>query len=442
MAGLHLVTGYKGAAHITSADQGAFNAYLLGTDEYVLTKGRKFDAQIMSNNSVRIYDGCLMMNGRYVDLQSGSYLDATIENGAQNINRHDIIAIRYQINTSTGVESVNLVVIKGTPVSGGATDPSISNTESILNGVTIHDMPLYRVVLEGLTLVKVEPLFQVLSPMADARYKPNLLINGDFQVNQRGENLYTCNTVKYTLDMWRGYLVVVQPLTNGGVRLTSTSNSAYFTQFIELGELETKTYTISAMVDGKICTFTLTPGGTAKEKDFGKFKISALTTSKWNNDKNNYINKLKVNIVVKEEEKTIQIKYIDVFEGSMAYPHVKEDYGTALMRCQAYIQHGRCMSPIIHYASTTDSKHQYRFGVTFGEMEPFHAPTLVKCDWNYFSSNVTTPNPSGIVSDLTIVNTTDCLIECKTNATYQMASGSNAIRVNYVVSCELNPTGD
>ena len=446
MAGLHLVTGYKGSAHITSADQGAFNAYLLGTDEYVLTKGKIFESLIINSNLVRIYDGSLMINGRYVDLPSGSYLDVTIENGTQNMNRHDIIAIRYQMDASTGVESVSLVVIKGTASSGTPTDPSMSNTGSILNGVTVHDMPLYRVILEGLTIVKTEPLFQVLPPMADIRYKPNLLINGDFQVNQRGKKSYdTTGKTGYTVDMWRGYQVNVKPLINGGVEVTSTTNiaddPAYFTQFVELGKLESKTYTISARVDDKICTFTLTPGGVAKDKDFGKFKISALTTSKRNNAKNDYINKLKVNIVVLEEE-TIKINYVDVFEGVVAYPHVKEDYGTALMRCQAYIQHGRIMAPIISYAVASNTGHNYRFGVTFGNMEPYHTATLEQCDWNYFTDDSTTPTASGSVTGLTIMNTTDCLFECRSNSTYKMSTDSHAIRVNYVVSCEPYPTGD
>ena len=179
MAALHLVTGYKGTAHITSADQGVFNAMIVGTGDYVFTKGKRFEAAIISNNVVRIYDGSLMMNGRQVNLDAGLYLDATIANGTQGVNRHDIIAIRYEVDSTTGVESASLVVEQGANSSGTPTDPdNIYYSVTILNGETVRDMPLYRVVLEGLTITKVEPLFQVLAPMADIQhgfYKQNLL---------------------------------------------------------------------------------------------------------------------------------------------------------------------------------------------------------------------------------------------------------------------------
>jgi hypothetical protein len=394
MASLHLVTGYSGKAHITSADQGLFNAGYIGHDEYVLANGRRFDAEILSNNAIRIYDGSLLMNGRCVHLEASTYLDAVIENGSQSRYRNDLIVMRYTKDTSTGVESVGLVVIKGTTSSGDAIDP-VYNTNSILNGEAIHDMPLYRVMLSGLSIVRVEPMFKVLAPLSDIQgsfYKQNMLINGDFQCNQRGENTYDVgDSSAYTVDMWRIHQLTLNVL-DVGVKITGKTSDAtgYFTQFVQLGKLETTTYTISAMVDGKICTFTLTPGGTAKEKDFGKFKISALTTSTWDNDLGDYNNKLKINICPIGTN-SITIKYVDLFEGSIAYPHVKEDYAIALMRCKRYIQKSAYVAPILYKIFNTNNNNswKYRFAICFDKMAHTQRtkPSLESCTWSFTDEN-------------------------------------------------------
>ena len=80
MGNLHLVTGYKGEAHVTSADQGSFNAAIIGTGSYVLNRGNKFAALVVSNNSVRVQDGDICMQGRHVRLAEGTYVDLGIEN--------------------------------------------------------------------------------------------------------------------------------------------------------------------------------------------------------------------------------------------------------------------------------------------------------------------------------------------------------------------------
>ena len=446
MAALHLVTGYKGTAHITSADQGVFNAMIVGTGDYVFTKGKRFEAAIISNNVVRIYDGSLMMNGRQVNLDAGLYLDATIANGTQGVNRHDIIAIRYEVDSTTGVESASLVVEQGANSSGTPTDPdNIYYSVTILNGETVRDMPLYRVVLEGLTITKVEPLFQVLAPMADIQhgfYKQNLLINGDFQCNQRGKKSYNITTLtQYTVDMWRTYMVKVSVL-NEGIKLSGqrAEMQGYFTQFVQLGKLKTTTYTISAMADDKICTFTVTPGGSAKEKNFGKFKISALTTSTWDNDLGDYNNKLKINICPIGTDE-ITFKYIDVFEGSVAYPHVKEDYATALMRCRRYIQRGSCYAPVFSKQGHEDGTAKYRFAISFDPMAS--APTLAACSWKYGVPDGSLYTPSGDVDDLTVAAvTTDGRMELLTPFEIPMASSCYCVAVTYVVSCEPLPNGD
>ena len=105
MANLHLVTGYAGEEHITSNDQGSFNAALMGNGEFVLERGKQFAAQVLSNNKVRIFDGDLLMQGRHIRLKEDTYVDLFFENGTQNYMRSDLIVVRYEKDPATDIES-------------------------------------------------------------------------------------------------------------------------------------------------------------------------------------------------------------------------------------------------------------------------------------------------------------------------------------------------
>ena len=158
MGNMHLVTGYAGQEHITASDQGAFNAALIGRDQFVLDVGNALEAQVISNNQIRILDGDLMMQGRFVRLDPGTYVDLAIENGAQGVKRNDLIVARYTKNTVTGVEAVDLVVIKGTAVESNPADPAHTEGD-ITNGAAVHDFPLWRIPLDGLNVGEPVALF-------------------------------------------------------------------------------------------------------------------------------------------------------------------------------------------------------------------------------------------------------------------------------------------
>ena len=46
----------------------------------------------------------------------------------------------------------------------------------------------------------------------------------------------------------------------------------------------------------------------------------------------------KTTLIIGIAKSSTKVEYIDLFEGSIAYPHVKEDYAIALMRCKLYVQ--------------------------------------------------------------------------------------------------------
>lgn len=161
MSNLHLVTGYAGQAHVTAADDGSFNTAIFGNGQYVLDIGSKFAASVVSNNKITIADGDLLMQGRHVRLNEGTTVDLTITNGTQGKLRNDLIVARYAKDSVSGVEQVNLVVIKGTAVDSNPADPEYTSGDIINDHALLNDMPLYRVPLNGLTVGTPVALFSV-----------------------------------------------------------------------------------------------------------------------------------------------------------------------------------------------------------------------------------------------------------------------------------------
>lgn len=177
-----LMDGYADGPHVTEAQTGIANQGLYGPDDYVLDEGKKAEAQILTNNSVRVFDATFVIQGRRDVMAANAYADVTIANGEQGMYRNDIIVRKYEKDEMTEIENTSFDVIKGTPSSGVATDPEIP-TGDIRTGATMHNMALYRVKLEGLNIVALEPMFKVLYNMADIKKELESL-NGNIRIEK------------------------------------------------------------------------------------------------------------------------------------------------------------------------------------------------------------------------------------------------------------------
>ena len=152
-----LVTGFAGESHITSEQIARFNASVFGSGEYVATgAGKTISASLQSANTVRVMPGDIMMKGRHIVVDSAQ--DLSIENGSQALKRNDLIVCRYEKNSSTGVETASLDVIKGTP-GEIAVDPNYVSGDLLNGGALINEMPLFRISLDGLAVQEPVPLF-------------------------------------------------------------------------------------------------------------------------------------------------------------------------------------------------------------------------------------------------------------------------------------------
>ena len=160
---MDIVTGHVGSAHVTSWQDRDLNQGIFGPDTYILNVGSKLAATIISNNEIRIADGTLVMQGCQGVIQKGTYDTISIDNGTQGLKRNDLICAQY--TKSAGVESMSLVVIKGT-AAATPSDPSYTSGD-IQNGDTPVQVPIYRAVLDGLTLESVDLLVGIAGTMPE-----------------------------------------------------------------------------------------------------------------------------------------------------------------------------------------------------------------------------------------------------------------------------------
>ena len=152
---MDIVTGHVGSAHVTSWQDRDLNQGIFGDGTYILNVGSKMAASIITNNEIHIADGTLVMQGCQGAIQKGTYDSISIDNGSSGMKRNDLICAEY--TNVGGVESLGWTVIKGTPAASNPSDPSYTSGD-IQNGDTPVQVPVYRVVLNGLTLTSVEPM--------------------------------------------------------------------------------------------------------------------------------------------------------------------------------------------------------------------------------------------------------------------------------------------
>lgn len=147
-----IVDGMTGTKHISSEDLAVFNAATVGSWNCVLNYGDKFAMTMTDSNHATLGSGAGLASGRRFWNNASTRL--TIQSGTQGQNRNDIVIAEYK-KTGAGIESVEPVVIKGTPTTGTAADPKVP-TDSVW---------LWRVPLHGITVSTPQRLFTPVTPL-------------------------------------------------------------------------------------------------------------------------------------------------------------------------------------------------------------------------------------------------------------------------------------
>ena len=148
-----IVDGMTGTKHISSDDLAALNTATFGKASCVMDYGNDFSLTMASANAATLGTGVGMVGGKRFWNQAPVSL--TVQSGTQGQKRNDLVVARYS-KTTEGIESIEPVVIKGTPTTGTAADPA----------VTANDLKLWRVPLNGITVGTPVKLFSPVTPLA------------------------------------------------------------------------------------------------------------------------------------------------------------------------------------------------------------------------------------------------------------------------------------
>lgn len=174
---------------------------------------------------------------------------------------------------------------------------------------------------------------------------PNLLINGDFQVNQRGSTTYeipssTWNTI-YTVDRWaltgQGTKATYN---NNKVTVVSNSNDSYLRQIFEkpLNGTYIATVKVTSLTGNASCYMRdnnqVSYGAKALSVGINHIEISGSN-----------LNELMIMI---SANSTITIEYVKLEQGSIATPFIPRLYAEELALCQRYYQILNMQSAILY----------------------------------------------------------------------------------------------
>lgn len=176
---MEIVTGHRGTPHVTPYKVRDFNIGIVGAEDYVMNGGSELEAQLVSNNRIDIKDGSICMQGTHAVIPKNINDELTIENGMQGEKRIDLIVARYEKVADSGVESVNTVVLQGTPSKESPIEPG-HVVGDIRNGDLKHEMPLYEVELDGINVIEVRPVFKKIVSAAEQQ-KMIELLNGKIE---------------------------------------------------------------------------------------------------------------------------------------------------------------------------------------------------------------------------------------------------------------------
>nr|DAR51981.1 MAG TPA: hypothetical protein [Caudoviricetes sp.] len=179
------VFAFQGKDHITASQLGRIVEGVAGKGRYVLPTLNQMTAEMQTANKVRVGTGDLVMDGRVVTNEAA--VDLTVESGTSGYKRNDLVVCRYTKNASTGVEKFAAEVVKGTPTTGTAADPKVTEGD-ISTGSASAVMPLWRIPLNGITPgapVRIAPVASTLKTLGDSvsRSRNALILSEDVGVS-------------------------------------------------------------------------------------------------------------------------------------------------------------------------------------------------------------------------------------------------------------------
>lgn len=143
---MKIITGKTGKPHVTSADDRALHRSEWDGDGFLSVSQPPV---LVNSTTLRVYPCDIMFQGCHARV-TGTYEDLTFPSGETGKKRVDILVARYTLSEE-GLEDMSLLILTGQPVESSQEPQSPAyETGIIANNVSVADMPLYKIIHDGI----------------------------------------------------------------------------------------------------------------------------------------------------------------------------------------------------------------------------------------------------------------------------------------------------
>lgn len=178
--------------------------------------------------------------------------------------------------------------------------------------------------------LKKSSMGDVTTYMSDKFSNPNLLINPDFKINQRGESAYSSTKTVYTVDRWAISNAKVSVNSDSSVTASSLDSIGYFKQHGESISYGKHTYSIYVQaITGTVKVFYINKD--SKDVELGTLK-QGLNTFVSADDG------FKTIFLWIASGSSVTLKYAKVEQGTVATSFIAPNQAEEYLKCERFYQ--------------------------------------------------------------------------------------------------------
>ena len=177
---------------------------------------------------------------------------------------------------------------------------------------------------------------------------PNLLINPDFKINQRGKSTYSSTGAGATVDRWLGTNVKTVVNSDGTVSVSSLSGTGYYTQHEESISYGKHTYSIYVQaITGTVKAFYKSKD--SKDNELGTLKQGLNTFTSVDDGFKSFFLSI-------AGGSSVTLKYAKVEQGTVATSFIAPNRADELVKCCRFFQNFQ----VLYSTYGVASQHYYQ----------------------------------------------------------------------------------
>ena len=270
---VQIVTGYTGERHITPYMDATVNRGIFGEDGCILSSGSQMSASMPDINTFVIADGAFSIQG-HIGITNGETL--TIDTCASGSRRIDLVVARFTHDSTTNVDAMSIVLLKGTETTSAYPTTPTYNTGSIADGANV-DLLLYKITLSGST-VTFSRTTQIDNPLSN-------IMNAVYPVGSIYMSVNNVNPANLFGGTWVAW-------GSGRVPVGVNSNDGNFNTVEKTGGAKAISYKPTGSNTGTAISVAQMPshqhrvvkwnkGGTGTAQNVGWYDSDASSGSRW-----------------------------------------------------------------------------------------------------------------------------------------------------------------